>query len=118
MDYSPAKYKPRTAFLPDVYHSILDAEKLNPNLMAVWALAWCLQNHTACAVIPGCKDAAQVRANAVAADLLQGGIAAGSTILPSSSVTGGSNEFGEVCAATGDSGDHHDRTLGPLLPSP
>ena len=82
------KYKPGAAFLPNDYRSTLDAEKLNRDLeeverlratelpdgvpMAQWALAWCLRNPTVTAVIPGCKDAAQVRANAAAADLLQG----------------------------------------------
>jgi len=37
--------------------------------MAKWALAWCLKNPLVSAVIPGCKDTAQVRANAEAADL-------------------------------------------------
>ncbi len=34
--------------------------------MPQWALAWCLQNDIVSAVIPGCKSAAQVRANAAA----------------------------------------------------
>lgn len=38
--------------------------------MARWALAWCLKNPAVTAVIPGCKDAGQVQANATAADLL------------------------------------------------
>ncbi len=38
--------------------------------MAQWALAWVLKNPAVTAVIPGCKDAAQVRANAAAAALL------------------------------------------------
>lgn len=38
--------------------------------MAAWALAWCLRDPIVTAVIPGCKDAAQVRANAAAADLV------------------------------------------------
>ncbi len=38
--------------------------------MAAWALAWCLRSPTVTAVIPGCKDAAQVKQNAAAADLL------------------------------------------------
>lgn len=38
--------------------------------MAQWALAWCLRNPAVTAVIPGCKNPAQVRANAAAADLL------------------------------------------------
>jgi aryl-alcohol dehydrogenase-like predicted oxidoreductase len=82
------KYTPGAAFLPNDYRSTLDAEKLDRDLgevarlrttevpdgvpMAQWALAWCLQNPAVSAVIPGCKDAAQVRANASAADLLQG----------------------------------------------
>ena len=37
--------------------------------MAAWALAWCLRNPAVTAVIPGCKDAAQVVANAAAAAL-------------------------------------------------
>ncbi len=38
--------------------------------MSQWALAWVLKNPHVTAVIPGCKDAAQVRANAAAATLL------------------------------------------------
>lgn len=38
--------------------------------MAQWALAWVLKNPAVTAVIPGCKDAAQVRANAAAATQL------------------------------------------------
>jgi len=37
--------------------------------MAEWALAWCLQHPAVTAVIPGCKDDRQVRANAAAAEL-------------------------------------------------
>jgi aryl-alcohol dehydrogenase-like predicted oxidoreductase len=37
--------------------------------MSQWALAWCLKHPAVTAVIPGCKDAAQVRSNAAAADL-------------------------------------------------
>ena len=82
------KYKPGAAFLPNDYRSTLDAEKLNRDLeeveriraaevpdgipMAQWALAWCLRNPAVSTVIPGCKDAAQVRANAAAADLVDG----------------------------------------------
>ncbi len=39
-------------------------------LLAQWALAWCLRHPAVTAVIPGCKDAAQVRANATAARTL------------------------------------------------
>jgi aryl-alcohol dehydrogenase-like predicted oxidoreductase len=38
--------------------------------MAAWALAWCLKDPVVTAVIPGCKDAGQVRANAAATDLV------------------------------------------------
>ncbi len=40
--------------------------------MAAWALAWCLRNPAVTAVIPGCKDPAQVMQNAAAANLLAG----------------------------------------------
>ncbi|MGD0137480.1 MAG: aldo/keto reductase [Tepidisphaeraceae bacterium] len=36
--------------------------------MAQWALAWCLQHPAVTAVIPGCKDDRQLRANAAAAE--------------------------------------------------
>jgi len=39
--------------------------------MASWALAWCLKHPAVTCVIPGCKDAAQVRANADATDLIE-----------------------------------------------
>ena len=38
--------------------------------MAQWAVAWCLRNPLVSAVIPGCKNAEQVRGNAAAADLV------------------------------------------------
>lgn len=37
--------------------------------MAHWAIAWCLKSPLVSAVIPGCKNADQVRSNAAAADL-------------------------------------------------
>jgi len=37
--------------------------------MAQWALAWCLHHPAVTCVIPGCKDVAQVEANAKAAEL-------------------------------------------------
>lgn len=37
--------------------------------MAQWALAWCLKNPIVSTVIPGCKNPAQVEANAAAAEL-------------------------------------------------
>lgn len=39
--------------------------------MAQWALAWCLRHPAVSCVIPGCKDAAQVRTNAEAIKLVQ-----------------------------------------------
>ncbi|RXZ84095.1 aldo/keto reductase [Paenibacillaceae bacterium] len=39
--------------------------------MSEWALAWCLQNPVVSCVIPGCKNAEQVEANARAVRLLQ-----------------------------------------------
>jgi aryl-alcohol dehydrogenase-like predicted oxidoreductase len=36
--------------------------------MATWALAWCLKHPAVTTVIPGCKSAAQVRANANASE--------------------------------------------------
>lgn len=38
--------------------------------MASWALAWCLKDPVVTAVIPGCKNTAQVHSNADAAELL------------------------------------------------
>lgn len=38
--------------------------------MASWALAWCLKDPVVTAVIPGCKNTAQVHGNADAAELL------------------------------------------------
>ncbi|MDU2242869.1 MAG: aldo/keto reductase [Paenibacillus sp.] len=37
--------------------------------MAQWALAWCLKNPIVSTVIPGCKNPAQVEANAAAAEM-------------------------------------------------
>jgi myo-inositol catabolism protein IolS len=81
------KYRPGTTFSPTEVRGTFDAEKLNRDLaeverirqtevprdvpMAQWALAWCLKNPIVSAVIPGCKDAAQVKANAAAAELAQ-----------------------------------------------
>ncbi len=39
--------------------------------MAQWALAWCLRDPIVTSVIPGCKDVAQVKANAAGADLVK-----------------------------------------------
>lgn len=39
--------------------------------MSTWALAWCLRHEAVAAVIPGCKSAEQLQANAAAADLIE-----------------------------------------------
>jgi myo-inositol catabolism protein IolS len=45
-------------------------DELPPGIpMPQWALAWCLKHPAVTAVIPGCKDAEQVRSNAAAAAL-------------------------------------------------
>lgn len=80
------KYTPGTTFAPTEVRGTFDPEKLKHDLaevarikagevptglpMAQWALAWCLKNPLVTTVIPGCKDAAQVRANAAAAEAL------------------------------------------------
>jgi aryl-alcohol dehydrogenase-like predicted oxidoreductase len=79
------KYGPGATFAANDVRATLDPEKLRKDLaeveqikkevppdipMARWALAWCLKNPIVTAVIPGCKDAAQVRENARAAALL------------------------------------------------
>jgi myo-inositol catabolism protein IolS len=38
--------------------------------MSQWALAWCLKHPAVTAVIPGCKTVEQVRANALAGDII------------------------------------------------
>lgn len=81
------KYGAGTTFPATEVRGTFDAEKLKRDLaevdqikeaevpagvpMAQWALAWCLKNPLVSAVIPGCKDASQVRANAAAADLIE-----------------------------------------------
>jgi aryl-alcohol dehydrogenase-like predicted oxidoreductase len=81
------KYKSGVSFSANDFRSSIDRKKLERDLaeverlrveevpegvpMAQWALAWCLKNSAVTAVIPGCKDAAQVHANAAAADLVQ-----------------------------------------------
>jgi myo-inositol catabolism protein IolS len=80
------KYAPGTTFPPTEVRGAVDTEKLRRDLdevarigstevpagipMAQWALAWCLKNPLVSAVIPGCKDPAQVRSNAEAAKLV------------------------------------------------
>src|SRR5476651_149646 len=49
----------------------LQKEEVPPGMpMAKWAMAWCLKNPVVSALIPGCKNSEQVRANAEAAELL------------------------------------------------
>jgi aryl-alcohol dehydrogenase-like predicted oxidoreductase len=80
------KYRVGAAFAANDVRSTMDATKIQADLaeaekiqanevpagvpMAHWALAWCLKNPLVTAVIPGCKDPAQVRDNANAAALL------------------------------------------------
>lgn len=81
------KYRAGVTFAKGDWRSTFDAAKTSADLAEVerlaqtevpkgvplsqWALAWCLQNPVVSTVIPGCKDPAQVRANAAAADLLR-----------------------------------------------
>jgi aryl-alcohol dehydrogenase-like predicted oxidoreductase len=81
------KYHPGATFGPNDVRASFNAEKLQGDLqeierirkaevppgvpMAQWALAWCLKNPAVSAVIPGCKDPAQVATNAKAAELLE-----------------------------------------------
>jgi aryl-alcohol dehydrogenase-like predicted oxidoreductase len=80
------KYQPGAAFPPNDVRATFDRERMQKDIaeaqriqseevppgvpMSQWALAWCLKNPLVTAVIPGCKDVAQVRANAAAADLM------------------------------------------------
>jgi aryl-alcohol dehydrogenase-like predicted oxidoreductase len=80
------KYAPGATFQANDVRAVFDAGKLQNDLaevqrlsraeappgvpMAQWALAWCLKNPVVSAAIPGCKDPAQVAANAAAARLL------------------------------------------------
>jgi aryl-alcohol dehydrogenase-like predicted oxidoreductase len=80
------KYRPGASFQGNDVRGTFDAVKIERDLaevqrlrqtevppgvpMGAWALAWCLKNPVVSAVIPGCKDAAQVAANAAAAELL------------------------------------------------
>jgi aryl-alcohol dehydrogenase-like predicted oxidoreductase len=82
------KYRAGATFPANDFRSSLGPEKLNRDLaeverlratevpvtmpMAQWALSWCLRNPAVSAVVPGCKDPAQVRLNASAADLIEG----------------------------------------------
>jgi aryl-alcohol dehydrogenase-like predicted oxidoreductase len=80
------KYHAGATFPPNDVRATFDAERLRHDLaevariqqhevppgvpMAQWALAWCLRNPLVSALIPGCKDPQQVRANAAAAALI------------------------------------------------
>ncbi len=80
------KYKPGTTFPPNDVRATFDAEKLKRDLaeverlqktevppgvpMANWAMAWCLKKPIVSAVICGCKNPEQVKANAGAAELV------------------------------------------------
>ncbi|MGA2683958.1 MAG: aldo/keto reductase [Verrucomicrobiota bacterium] len=80
------KYKPGATFAANDVRATFDAEKLKRDLveverlqreevptgvpMAPWAMAWCLKNPVVAALIPGCKNPEQVRANAGAAELV------------------------------------------------
>jgi aryl-alcohol dehydrogenase-like predicted oxidoreductase len=77
------KYRPGASFPANDVRGTFDPERLRRDLaeveriqraevppgvaMSQWALAWCLKEPCVSAVIPGCKDIAQVRANAAAA---------------------------------------------------
>lgn len=83
--YLSGKYKPGAVFSEtDVRHrhdpestrrKLEEVEEIRRNEvpegvdMAQWALAWCLKNPIVSTVIPGCKNPAQVEANAAAAEL-------------------------------------------------
>jgi len=79
------KYSPGTTFPKGDVRSNRSGEMINADLikvqeiqkqevppgmsMAAWALAWCLRDPVVTAVIPGCRNPEQVRANAAASDL-------------------------------------------------
>jgi aryl-alcohol dehydrogenase-like predicted oxidoreductase len=81
------KYKPGATFPANDVRSAIDAEKIKRDLaeverlqkeevsagvpMAQWAMAWCLKNPVVTALIPGCKNPEQVKANASAAELVE-----------------------------------------------
>jgi aryl-alcohol dehydrogenase-like predicted oxidoreductase len=77
------KYRVGVTFPPNDVRATFDREKLGRDLaevekiraaevpagipMSQWAIAWCLKDPVVSATIPGCKDPAQVAANAAAA---------------------------------------------------
>jgi len=82
--YLSGKYKPGASFAEsdvrnkynreETFRLLQEAEAIKQNElphgmdMAVWALAWCLKHDAVTAVIPGCKNEAQVISNAKAAE--------------------------------------------------
>ena len=82
------KYRSGASFAANDWRSTFEAKKMRNDLVEVerireseappgvpmtqWALSWCLQNQAVSAVIPGCKDPAQVVSNAEAAKLVKG----------------------------------------------
>ncbi len=84
--YLSGKYKPGAVFdETDIRHrhnrestlkKLQEVENIRHNEvpagmdMAKWALAWCLKHPAVTTVIPGCKNPAQVEANASAAELI------------------------------------------------
>jgi aryl-alcohol dehydrogenase-like predicted oxidoreductase len=81
------KYRPGARFEANDVRATFDAARMRDDLaeverlrqaevpagvpMGQWALAWCLKNPVVSAVIPGCKDPAQVAENAAAAALME-----------------------------------------------
>jgi aryl-alcohol dehydrogenase-like predicted oxidoreductase len=80
------KFRPGESFAPNDVRATFDAEKMKRDIeeverlrktevpegvpMGQWALAWCLKNPLVGAAVVGCKDAAQVQANAAASGLI------------------------------------------------
>jgi len=81
------KFRPGAVFSANDVRATFDSEKMQSDLaeverlratevppgipMGQWALAWCLKNPIVSCVIPGCKNPAQVEANAQAAEVLK-----------------------------------------------
>ena len=81
------KYRAGVTFQPNDVRATFDRERMGKDLaevekiraaevppgiaMSQWAIAWCLKDAVVSAAIPGCKDPAQVAANAAAADLVE-----------------------------------------------
>lgn len=81
------KYKSNPVFPANDVRARMEAEKLNRDLaeverlqreevppgvpMAQWAMAWCLRHPAVTAVVPGCKNPEQVRANAAAVQWME-----------------------------------------------